>query len=160
MNYRKIFKNNLKEIRETKGLSQAQLAKRGGFPPSLISHFETGTRVPSFENLIKLGFALNISVDYLIKGNMKNKLSKEDILNKIKKSTYTRLPSGKVTICEITLKNGFTVIGKSAVVDIENFNQQIGEPIAYENAIAQIWQVEGYLLQEKLYQAQNQDTTG
>jgi len=34
--------------------------------PAAISHFETGQRSPSFDNLRKLSDALNVSVDYLL----------------------------------------------------------------------------------------------
>ena len=44
-----------------------------------------------------------------------------------------------------------TVISKS--VNPENFNEEIGRKIAYENARNKIWQLEGYLLKEKLHQA-------
>ena len=77
------------------------------------------------------------------------RLSPKDIDAVIIDKTFTLLPSKKVLICEITLKNGFTVRGESAVVRPENFVQEIGEKIAYENARNQIWQLEGYLLQEK-----------
>jgi len=152
MNNYNEFSKRLQKVREMKGLSQLDLAAKIGLPPSSICHFERGARRPSFDNLIKISTFLNVSLDYLMKGNMKNTLSKEDILNKIKKRTYTRLPSGKVIICELTLENGFAVTGKSAVVDIANFDQKIGESIAYENAVSQIWAIEGYLLQEKIYQ--------
>ena len=65
--------------------------------------------------------------------------------------SYTVLPSGKVTVCEIILKNGFSVRGESAVVSKENFNEEIGNKIAYQNARNEIWQLEGYLLQQRLY---------
>ena len=55
-----------------------------------------------------------------------------------------------LTFCVITLKNGFTVTGESACVSPENFNAEIGQKIAYENARNKIWQLEGYLLKEKL----------
>jgi hypothetical protein len=87
--------------------------------------------------------------------NMKTKLTVEDIKKKIVSKTFTTLPSGKCIVCEIMLKNGFSVRGEAAVVDIKNHVQEIGEAIAFENAIKQIWIVEGYLLQEKLYKANN-----
>ena len=59
-----------------------------------------------------------------------------------------------LTFCVITLKNGFTVTGESACASPENFNAEIGQKIAYENARNKIWQLEGYLLKEKLYQAE------
>ena len=63
--------------------------------------------------------------------------------------TYTVLPSGCVTVCELTLKNGFTVRGESAVVFIENNVPQTGRKIARENAVNQIWQLLGYELRSK-----------
>jgi hypothetical protein len=77
------------------------------------------------------------------------RLSPRDINNKIKNATYTNLPSGKCVICELTLENGYTVRGESACVSKDNFNQEIGNEIAYKNARDKIWQLEGYLLQEK-----------
>lgn len=60
------FQERLRNARESRSLSQADLAKRTGLQPAAISHFETGQRAPSFENLRKLSDALNISVDYLL----------------------------------------------------------------------------------------------
>jgi hypothetical protein len=64
--------------------------------------------------------------------------------------TYTVLPSGRVTVCELTLKNGFTVRGESAVVFIENNVPQTGREIARKKAADQIWQLLGYELRSKL----------
>jgi hypothetical protein len=83
---------------------------------------------------------------------MKTKLTIEDIKSKIVSETFTTLPSGKTIICELILKNGFSVRGESSVVDINNFVQDIGEQIAGDNAIDKIWQIEGYLLQQKLFE--------
>ena len=80
-----------------------------------------------------------------------NKVTLERIYSKIVDETYTRLPSGKVLVCELILKNGFSVRGEAAVVDVANFDEDIGRRISKENAIKQIWQIEGYLLQEELY---------
>ncbi len=51
-----------------------------------------------------------------------------------------------VTLCFITLRNGFTVIGHSGVVYDENFDGQIGRDLAYKHAYNQIWPFEGYVL--------------
>jgi hypothetical protein len=66
--------------------------------------------------------------------------------------SYTVLPSGKVMVCELTLVNGFTVRGESATVSRENFDLMIGRKISYQNARNKIWELEGYLLQQRLYQ--------
>lgn len=57
-----------------------------------------------------------------------------------------------LTFCVLVLKNGFTVTGESACASPENFDAEIGRKIAYENARNKIWQLEGYLLKDKLHQ--------
>jgi hypothetical protein len=75
-----------------------------------------------------------------------------DIINNlIVGATYTKLPSGRTLICELTLVNGYTVRGESSCVSIENFDQEIGERISFDDARDKIWQLEGYLLKETLY---------
>ena len=61
-----IFSKRLRAARESKKLSQNELAEKAGFQPSAISHFETGNRSPSFANLKRLADALDITVDYLL----------------------------------------------------------------------------------------------
>ena len=60
------FQTRLKSTREDRGLSQSGLALKAGLQAAAISHFETGQRSPSFENLRKLSDALDVSVDYLL----------------------------------------------------------------------------------------------
>ena len=60
------FPELLRKAREDKKLSQTDLAERTGLQPSAVSHFETGKRAPSFENLKRLADALAVSVDYLL----------------------------------------------------------------------------------------------
>lgn len=64
---------------------------------------------------------------------------------------YYVFPKTQLTVCCLTLKNGFTVTGESACASPENFNKEIGEKIAFENARNKIWVLEGYLLKEKLF---------
>ena len=56
-----------------------------------------------------------------------------------------------LTICIIVMQNGFTVIGKSAPADAENFNAELGRKFAREDAIRQLWPLEGYALRDKLH---------
>lgn len=72
-----------------------------------------------------------------------------DVNAEIVGETYTVLPSGRVTVCELTLKNGFTVRGESAVVFIENNVPETGRKVARDNAVNQIWQLLGFRLREK-----------
>ncbi len=57
---------NLKNLRELRGLTQAELGRRAGMAAASVSHFETGQRVPSLESLVKLADALRVSVDALL----------------------------------------------------------------------------------------------
>ena len=84
------------------------------------------------------------------KGLNAPRLSPADIDAAIVGETFTTLPSGKVMVCELTLRNGFTVRGEAATVSKENFNEEIGQRISRENARKKVWELEGYLLQEKL----------
>jgi len=61
-------------------------------------------------------------------------------------------PLDLLTFCVIVLKNGFTVTGESACVSPDNFNEEVGREVAYDNAINKIWPLMGYALKEKLSQ--------
>ena len=63
---------------------------------------------------------------------------------------YHVFPNTTLTVCALTLRNGFIVVGESAAASPENFDQAIGRKIARENARNKIWAFEGYLLREKL----------
>ena len=57
---------------------------------------------------------------------------------------------GLLTICLIEMKNGFTIIGKSAPASAANFDAELGRKLAYEDAIRQIWPLMGFALRDKL----------
>lgn len=59
-------------------------------------------------------------------------------------------PLDLLTICVLVMRNGFTVIGKSAPASPENFDAEKGKRFAYEDAIKQLWPLEGYALRERL----------
>lgn len=70
----------------------------------------------------------------------------------IKKADYTLLPDGRTTICTLTLDNGFTVRGESSCVFIENFDPEIGAPLAFKKATDQVWGYLGFRLADKYHQ--------
>lgn len=59
-------------------------------------------------------------------------------------------PLDVLTICILVMENGFTILGKSAPASPENFDVEKGKRFAYEDAIKQLWPLEGYALREKL----------
>lgn len=55
-----------------------------------------------------------------------------------------------LTVCILVMRNGFALIGKSAPASPENFDPEKGKRFAYEDAIKQLWPLEGYALRERL----------
>ena len=61
-----VFPARLKAARGKRALTQGDLARKTKLQPSAISHFETGSRKPSFDNLKRLADALEVTIDYLL----------------------------------------------------------------------------------------------
>lgn len=86
------FGCTLKTLRLRENITQAQLAQKLGLTKSVISAYETGLRLPSYDILIHISKIFNVSTDYLL--GLENKqeidlsgLSQEEIdalLNLIK----------------------------------------------------------------------------
>ena|ERR1700730_8373630 len=87
------------------------------------------------------------------KGLNAPRLKPEDIDAAIVSEQYHVFEGTTLTVCVLTLRNGFTVTGESASASPENFDKEVGQRIARDNARNKIWQLEGYLLREKLYKA-------
>lgn len=79
------------------------------------------------------------------------RLSPELIDEKIASKSFY-IHGGKLTVCVLKLQNGFEIVGESACAHPDNFDQELGEKAAFENARRQIWKLEGYLLCQKLYE--------
>lgn len=62
-------------------------------------------------------------------------------------------PFDVLTICLVSTKAGFTIIGKSAPADPANFDAALGRKLAYEDCIRQLWPLMGYALREKIANA-------
>lgn len=61
----------------------------------------------------------------------------EALAGDYKAHQFVRIPNTTVTICAITLTNGFVLVGKSACVNPDNFNAELGEKYAAEDALLQ-----------------------
>ncbi len=61
-----IFPQRLRAARDLRDLNQSELARRASLQASAVSHFETGARKPSFDNLKRLADALDVTTDYLL----------------------------------------------------------------------------------------------
>lgn len=56
----------LKALRDARGLTQLQVANRIGVSKAMVSAYETASKAPSIEVLIRLARLFGVSVDYLI----------------------------------------------------------------------------------------------
>jgi hypothetical protein len=61
-------------------------------------------------------------------------------------------PLARITICVLTLKNGFTAVGvNEGPVAAENFRADLGREYARKQALEKVWLVLGYQLKEQLH---------
>lgn len=90
----------------------------------------------------------------------KPKISPEDLDRAIKEEAYYVFPGSCLTVCVLTLFNGFTVTGESACADPGNFQEDIGKTIARRNARDKIWSLLGFTLKTKLDMINKAGTPG
>lgn len=79
------------------------------------------------------------------------RIAPSDIDAKITHTQYYVFPGTTVTVCALTLINGYVVTGMSASVSPENFDAEIGQSVARAEARDKIWELEGYLLKQTLH---------
>ena len=87
------------------------------------------------------------------KGLTAPRITPERLDEVIADEDYHVFPGSQLTVCCLTLENGFTVTGESACASPENFNAELGRKIARNNARDKIWALEGYALKQKLHEA-------
>lgn len=80
-----------------------------------------------------------------------NRVALSDVEAKISNVEYINpSTSPQLTIAVVKLNNGFVVLGESAPADPVNFNAELGQKFALENATRKIWPLMGFALCEKL----------
>jgi hypothetical protein len=105
-----------------------------------------------------------IEQEIIAKGKTAPRITPADIEANIRYETYFTAAEGAMqsdgdpgdealellTFCVLVLGNGFTVTGESACASPENFDKEIGQKIARQNAVAKIWPLMGYELKSIL----------
>lgn len=61
-----MIAERIKEVRETNGMTQAELARKLGISRSAVNAWEMGISVPSAQYLIELSKLFRVSADYLL----------------------------------------------------------------------------------------------
>ena len=95
-----------------------------------------------------------IEAEIQAKGLNAPRLTPEKIDATIAGEAYHVFPGSNLTVCCLTLRNGFTVTGESACVSPANFDAELGRKIARGHARDKIWALEGYLLRDRLNENQ------
>jgi hypothetical protein len=92
----------------------------------------------------------SIEAELKTKGLNAPRLTPEHIDAQITAEDYYVFPYTTMTVCALTLLNGYVVVGESAAASPENFDEQIGRRIARDSARNKIWALEGYQLRTTL----------
>jgi hypothetical protein len=85
------------------------------------------------------------------KGLTAPRITPAHIDEQIVSAVFHLFPGTTTTVCLLTLRNGFTVTGESACASPENYDAEIGNKIAFDNARNKIWLLEGYLLRDWIH---------
>jgi hypothetical protein len=78
------------------------------------------------------------------------RVSQADVDVAVMSAAYYVFPDTMLTVCCLTLRNGFTVTGESACASPANYQKDIGERIARENAYNKVWALLGYQLRVQM----------
>lgn len=92
-----------------------------------------------------------VEAEIQAKGLTAPRITEADINACIRGVDYHVFPGSQLTVCCLTLRNGFTVTGESACASPENFDAELGRKIAYGNAHSKVWALEAYLLKQRLW---------
>ena len=96
-----------------------------------------------------------VEAEIQAKGLNAPRLNPAHIDAQIAAEAFHVFPGTVLTVCALTLQNGFMVVGKSAPASAANFDAELGRKIARDDARNQIWALEGYLLRSRLAKNQN-----
>lgn len=77
------FADNLKLVRQERHISQEELAEIIGVSRQAISKWEQGSVYPEMEKLLVLSKKLNVSLDYLMLGEMNNTENNKTLSNNV-----------------------------------------------------------------------------
>lgn len=82
---------------------------------------------------------------------MANKVKKEQIEEILQNSrVHVSTLFEKVALVSVQLPNGFVITETSGAVDKENYDLEIGKEICMKKIKDKLWELEGYVLQNKL----------
>ena len=73
------------------------------------------------------------------------KLSTDAVKSLIKSTVFLQIEETTMTVCVLVLNSGSAIIGQFSCIDPANFDIEIGRTFAYQDALDQLMQREGYM---------------
>lgn len=77
----------------------------------------------------------------------------EDIQDKIVRESFGS--EGNMVVCFLSFDNGFKTSGHSFCMLDDEFDEGLGQSVAYRNATEKLWEIEGYHRMQKAYEVIN-----
>lgn len=74
----------------------------------------------------------------------------------IKQVDFMVHPGSCLTVCVVTLLNGYTVTGESACADPKMYDAEVGQKFAFAAAEQKVWPLLGYALREELFKKEQE----
>lgn len=130
------FKDRLRELRKSKGLSQAETARRLNINRITYSQYEMGRRHPDYETLNKIADFFGTSVDYLLGRKLSDEIEVIDIKEALESETKIATWEGKELTEEQrkALKEIFTVI-RDRLLENQNGDTETGKELGAMTAV-------------------------
>jgi hypothetical protein len=129
---------------------------------TVVSAIEACGASPQLTSAVVLASSLYKSAEALIDAQaatrevqaLARQLTPADIDGAIVARRFHKLPDTAITICELTLRNGAKVLGHNyGSIDPTKQDWEQGEAAAFALAREKVWELEGYLLRERLHAA-------
>ena len=95
------FYERLQALMDSQRLTQKDFAEATGIRPTTISEWKKNGNLPTGDAAIKIANYFDISLDYLLTGNLKNELPDEDIALIVR---YHNLPKEKQHVIKLLLE--------------------------------------------------------
>lgn len=89
------FSKKLKALRLQESMTQADLANKLNLTKSVVSAYETGTRMPSYEVLVSIAKIFKVSTDYLLGVNSKTTVDLSGLTDMEKEAVMTLIQTMK-----------------------------------------------------------------
>ncbi|PET71581.1 hypothetical protein COJ46_21885 [Bacillus sp. AFS077874] len=141
------IKERIISKRKELGLNQTELAKKSGLQPPAISQYESGIRNPSYDALVKLSNALNVTIDYLVsgvKGESNSVLEpKSEVLIKI----FQNLNSQKR---EKLMNDAFSYAGYENVINYFSIDPKNYAKYVFDQLLKKEFPIDVYILSDKI----------